>query len=348
MRTRTAAVVLVLVVSVAAGCGPSSTTTQKTAVETPPVATAPAPGGGKGRIETQRFASAALGVDKDYLVYLPAGYDADATTRFPVLYYLHGLTGDETNWTENGDLAGAADALGLRAIVVMPDGDDSFYTNAVGDYDYDKCLADGSGLFIPGQPKHKTCVRHRAYETYVIEDLIKEVDGRYRTIATRDGRAIAGLSMGGFGALKLALKHKDLFAAAASHSGVDSLIYRGPHPYVAGKVELMKPTALIKGAGMMGAWFATIFGTDDANWLANDPTTLIASLAPGELGLYLDCGTEDEFKLDGGAHYLHELLTAKRIPVELYIGPGAHNFEFWKARLPHSLAFLAAHVAAPK
>src|SRR5688572_32139949 len=206
MRTRTAA--LVLLVLAAAACGPSSTATQKTAVETPPVTAAPA-AGGKGRVETQRFASKALGVDKDYLVYLPAGYDADATTRYPVLYYLHGLTGDETNWTDKGDLAGAADALGLRAIVVMPDGDDSFYTNAVADYDYDKCLADGGGLFVPGQPKHRTCVRHRAYETYMVEDLIQEIDGRYRTIAARDGRAIAGLSMGGFGALKLALKHKD-------------------------------------------------------------------------------------------------------------------------------------------
>src|SRR5690242_14241104 len=98
------------------GCGSSPSTTQKTTTENPATAGGPAaPGTGKGRVETHAFSSAALGVDKDYVVYLPAGYDADTTTRYPVFYYLNGLTGDETNWTEAGGLGDAADAMKLRA-----------------------------------------------------------------------------------------------------------------------------------------------------------------------------------------------------------------------------------------
>ncbi|HEX5059243.1 MAG TPA: alpha/beta hydrolase-fold protein, partial [Kofleriaceae bacterium] len=193
----------------------------------------------KGRVETKRFKSAALGVEKKYLVYLPAGYDS-ATTRYPVFYYLHGLGGNETNWVEGGKLDEAADGLGLQAIVVMPDGDDSFYVDGLAKVDYDACMKDGTGLFIPQkQNKRDTCVRARKYETYITKDLIGHIDATYRTIAKREARAIAGLSMGGFGALMLSMRHQDLFAAAASHSGVDSLIYMGPFPYVAGKIEQM-------------------------------------------------------------------------------------------------------------
>ena len=312
----------------------------------PTAAPSPSPAN-TGTVRTEKFASAALGVDKQYLVYLPTGYDAQPQARWPVFYYLHGLMGDETNWVKLGHLDAAAGALGLQAIVVMPDGDDGFYANAVTGIDYDQCMETGAGLFLPDQQPHRTtCVRKRDYETYIVKDLIAEVDRRFRTIATREGRAIAGLSMGGFGALELAMRHPDLFAAAASHSGVDALLYAGPFPYRGGKVELVTDVKHWGATyGPIGTWIRGIFGDDLANWKQHDPASLVAALQPGALALYLDCGTEDGFMLNHGAAYLHDLLLARKIDHEFFLGPGEHDFSFWVARLPKSLAFLRDHTA---
>jgi S-formylglutathione hydrolase FrmB len=306
---------------------------------TPPAAT--------GQVVKQRFHSDALGVDKAVVVYLPAGYDAAGSKHWPVLYYLHGLAGDETNWVEHGKLDRAADELGLDAIVVMPDGDNGFYTDSDAKLDYDACVKDGTGLLIPTQPKLKTCVRSARYETYVTRDLIAWVDGEYRTIATRAGRGIAGLSMGGFGALKLALRHPDLFGAVASHSGIDALLYIAPDPYDKASVKLLDdPKLWGRGLAELGAWVRGIFGDDIATWRANDPATLVEHLAPGTLAIYLDAGTEDDFRLHLGMQYLHDRLLERKIAHEYYLGPGHHNFELWAARVPKSLAFLRAHVEA--
>jgi S-formylglutathione hydrolase FrmB len=281
------------------------------------------------------------------VVYLPAGYDAAPAKRWPVFYFLHGLGGDETNWVSGGKLAEAADAMKLGAIVVMPDGDNGFYTDSATPTDLAACLADGTGLLDPRAPRKTTCVREPRYETYITKDLVDWVDATYRTIATRNGRAIAGLSMGGFGALQLAMRHQDVFAAAASHSGIDALLYAGPFPYVAGQVKLETDAAAWGGKlGPFGAWMRGIFGPDIASWRAHDPASLVDTLPPGALALYLDVGTEDEFALHNGAQYLHDLLTAKHIEHSWYIGPGHHDFTFWATRLPHSLAFLRDHVAA--
>jgi S-formylglutathione hydrolase FrmB len=314
-------------------------------------APAPAPAvTAKGRVVNDHFASAALGVDKDVVVYLPAGYDAAPDRRWPVFYYLHGLGGDETNWTQRGKLDETADQVGVAAIIVMPDGDDSFYADArAADVDYDKCLADGTGLLSPERPsKRKQCVRKRLYETYITRDLVAWVDRTYRTIAKREGRGIAGLSMGGFGALELGMRHPELFAAAASHSGVDAVLYHGPDPYAKGRVVLLEdPTQWGGSLGPFGRWVRDIFGPELANWKAHDPAALAAQLVPGHPAIYLDCGTEDEFRLHNGMQYLHDLLVDRKIDHEYYLGPGHHDFGFWGARLPNSLAFLRAHTAPP-
>ncbi|HEU0029625.1 MAG TPA: alpha/beta hydrolase family protein [Kofleriaceae bacterium] len=314
----------------------------------PPVAARPA-APAKGTVVTTSFRSDALGVDKDVVVYLPAGYDANPTKRWPVIYYLHGLTGDETNWTKLGKLDEAADALGLGAIIVMPDGDNSFYVDASATPDYAACMKDGSGLFIPTQPKAKTCVRAARYETYVVRDLVGWVDRTYRTIPAREARGIAGLSMGGYGALVLGMRHPDAFAVVASHSGVDALLYGGPYPYEQGKVTLITdPKLWARALPELAAWMRGIYGDDLATWQAHDPAVLARQLAPGKLALYLDCGTEDDFKLDNGMRYLHDELVERGIEHEYYLGPGRHNFTFWKERVPHSLAFFQKHLEAAR
>jgi S-formylglutathione hydrolase FrmB len=315
-----------------------------------PAPEAPAGPPTASRVAHEHFHSAALGVDKQVVVYLPRGYDGQPGRHWPVFYYLHGLGGDETNWVDDGKLDTTADQLGLEAIVVMPDGDDGFYVDSSSKIDYDKCMADGTGLFVPArEPKNTTCVRARNYETYIAKDLVGWVDATYHTIPKREARAIAGLSMGGFGAMELAMRHPDEFSAAASHSGAIALLYRGPRPFAPGKTELASDVSHWgESAGPIGAWIQEQLGSDIASWKAHDVVELAAKLPPGKIALYFDCGTEDDFNLQDNVQYVHEALTARHIEHQFFLGPGKHNFVFWAARLPNSLTFLRDHTAKPQ
>ncbi len=330
----------VLVAALLAACSSGSP-----APSTPPPAAPVAPAAA-GTLVTEHVESAALGVTKSVVVYLPAGYAADSTRRWPVYYFLHGLGGDETSWTKHGDLDKVADTVGVQAIIVMPDGDNSFYTDSATPMDYDACLRDGTGLFMPSQPPKETCVKTPNYEAWITKDLVAWTDATYRTIAKRESRALAGFSMGGFGALQLALRHKDRFATAVSHSGIDALLYMGPFPYAGVDKAQLVPLIPAEVGDPMVKWLKAVFGGDIANWRAHDPATLVADLQPGQLALYMDCGTEDVFHLNNGMQYLHDLLLAKHIDHAYFVGPGRHDFSFWTPRLPESLKFLAAHVAA--
>lgn len=338
---------LALAALIGAACGRSSSPAPSPGSGTAPPAATPAAtataAGAKGTVVERTFQAPSLGVDKRYLVYLPAGYEGGAR-RYPVVYMLHGLGGNERNWTEHGDLHDAADALGLQAIVVMPDGDASFYAN------WTATPASCTGNPFSRKERAATyCVKTAAYEDYVTRDLIAHVDATYRTIADRSARGIGGLSMGGFGALQLAMRHRDLFAAAASHSGVDSLFYAGPFPYEAGKVKTVDDvTTWGRDMEPFGGFVRGIFGPDVARWREHDPVTLAQSLAPGDLALYLDCGTEDGFELHHGAQYLHDTLRARGVDHVWYLGPGRHDFSFWAERIDDSLGFFANALAAAR
>jgi putative tributyrin esterase len=306
----------------------------------------PEPPPSPGTMLTERFHSEALGVDKTFLVWLPPGYK-ESTERFPVVYLLHGLGGNETNWSKLG-VAEAAEQVGLRALIVMPDGDDGFYVDWPGPVDHDACLK-SKRPFGEAADMATYCVKTPRYEAYIVGDLVKHVDATYRTVAERRGRAIAGLSMGGYGALYLGLAHRDQFVAAASHAGVASLLYRGPHPYRKGAEELSTdPKPFLAQAGQFGALFRAVLGEDIANWRAHDPGTLVASLKDGELALYIDAGTEDEFQLDDHNQYLHDLLTAAGITHSwTLIEGGRHDKTFWTSRIDDSLAFIKAAFSQP-
>ncbi len=350
---------LLLIVAVAAACGTKNAAPAASGGEAAPAETsapgapaapatpaAPAAPVAKGTVATHSFSSAALGVVKAYVVYLPAGYaDADsAAKRYPVVYLLHGIGGDETNWNDYGKLAAAADALGLRAIVVMPDGDSGFYVNGALPVDFDGCMNKQRGHFGRVREPKTFCVKAPRYEDYVTKDLIGHIDATYRTVPERRARAVSGLSMGGFGALVLAMRHPDLFVSTASHSGVDALLYEGPYPYDAKKVVLVEDAKKwgAKSDGF-GAWIRSVFGGDIANWRAHDPALLAAKLTPGALAIYLDVGTADDFGLNAGAEYLHDVLTKRGIEhAWTLVEGGRHNFSLWSQRIDDSLAFHAA------
>lgn len=339
--------ILLLVLGCGSGTASQSTTDTKSdeAVATSPVATGPAiQAPVAGSLTTETFHSDALGVDKSYLLYLPASY-ADSETRYPVVYMLHGLGGDEDDWSKMG-LVSAADAMGLQAIVVMLDGDDSFYANSKTPADYETCLKTPRA-FGRASSLETYCVHESRYEDYVATDMVGHVDSAYRTIPKREARAIGGLSMGGYGALMLGMRHKDVFSSVASHSGVTALLYKGPFPYQEGKTLLADdPAEVTRGIGPIGNLLAEIFGDEVGHWREHDPVTLAQSLENGELAVYIDCGTEDEFRLQNGAAYLHEVLASRGVAHDFTLLPGGHNARFWADRIDDSLAFHSQHFAS--
>jgi S-formylglutathione hydrolase FrmB len=261
----------------------------------------PAPTPELPTLSTGKFHSASLGEDRAYTVLLPVGYDPGGPRRYPVLYLLHGKSGDHTDWSKRTALREAVGNAPL--IVVMPDGDDGWYVD----------WADGV---------------HR-YDGQVVRDLVPHVDGAYRTLAVREGRAIAGLSMGGYGALKIALAHPDLFVSAASLSGAVRFPREG--------------------------WDdgPKVFGTGPrSERLRADNDVLELALAlrrtrPGWSGpaLFLDCGTED-FLYDANAR-LRAFLREVDVPYEYHEEPGGHSWEYWGARLLDVLRFTLGRLAKP-
>ena len=148
------------------------------------------------RLHELTFETTALPEPTHVRILLPKGYDSRPGTRWPVLYLLHGAVDDYESWTTKGDAEAISAELG--GIVVMPDSGPS------GGY------VDWYDDVRPPNPK---------WETYHIKQLLPWIDGHYRTAGTRAQRAVAGLSMGGFGAMSYAARHPDLFASATSLSG---------------------------------------------------------------------------------------------------------------------------------
>jgi S-formylglutathione hydrolase FrmB len=211
-----------------------------------------------------------------------------------VLYLLHGLTGAYNDWADRTRVL--EHLAGLDLIVVMPDANDSWYTNAGSD----------------------------KYEDYVAVDLVKEVDARFRTLSAVHGRAIAGLSMGGYGAIKIALHHPRLFLVAGSFSGAFEVL-RDDKPG-----RWMSDPAL----------FERLFGPPGSpGRQENDVYKLVSKANAQALPyLYLDCGTEDG--LLQGNRDLVALLQQRQIVYEYHESPGAHTWDYWDRRLPELLRVL--------
>ena len=239
-----------------------------------------------------------------YRVLLPQGYGA-SLRRYPVLYLLHGLTGDYKDWTTRTNVAEYSRTLPL--IIVMPDGENSWYTNA----------ADGSAKF----------------EDYVANELPADVVQKYRTINSRYGRAIAGLSMGGFGALKLALKRPAQFSVGGSFSGAFGVARQGELEARLGTVE--------------GDRLGRIFGPADSQTRKeNDVFAMSAALRPaGAPYIYIDCGTADE--LIASNRQVVEALAKSGAPYEYHEVPGGHTWDYWDRRIREFLPLLMKKLSNP-
>lgn len=304
----------------------------------------------RGKVDTLTFWSQALGTRKRALVWLPPSYGTEPARRYPSVYYLHGMWGSEIDWTSQGRLDITLDSMvaaGLpEMIVVMPDGDDGWYSTWNRLLDISVCKA--SFKPRPGDDTEATyCVPWPHYDDYIAHDLVSTIDARYRTVAARAQRAIAGLSMGGFGALSMALQYPDVFRAAASHSGVVSPMYNGAHPF-AGTPSYAATDSAIKASWGDRFWplVGPVFGNDIAGWQARDPFRRVQQLLATNPSLvpaiFLDCGTEDGLVDQNRA--LRAELTRVGHPPQYAEWPGQHDWPYWRVHARESLAWLAQQV----
>jgi putative tributyrin esterase len=307
------------------------------------LAASPAAAQRRGRVTVDYFRSAALGVRKDYLIYLPPSYATDQLRRFPVAYYLHGAFGSEDDWVQKGGLDVVMDSLiasGMpEMIVVMPDGDDGFYTDWAPRYNRKLC-PQRTDL---REPAERYCVRDPSYDAYIARDLVRNIDATYRTLSDARHRGIAGLSMGGFGALALAAEYPDLWAAAASHSGAVELLAESVDT-VAGTVGY---AARPDTTGALWGVLGPVFGTDTTGWWTRDPAGRIRRMKAEDRArlpaLYADVGTEDGLLTANRAFRLD--LARLGVPLDYHEYPGAHTWPYWRAHLPQSLLWLSRHFA---
>jgi S-formylglutathione hydrolase FrmB len=240
-----------------------------------------------------------------YCVLLPPSYDADKTRRFPVLYYLHGLGDNEQMFLRSGGWSLIQDLWERQAlgefVIVTPAAGVTFYLNS----------RDG---------------RYR-YEDFLLREFLPLIESRYRIRATRASRGIAGISMGGYGALRLAFRRPDLFGSVATHSA--AIVAELP--------------AINTGGNARGALrlFGNVFGSpvDRQFWDRNDPVTIARTAALSGLKIYFDCGSQDEYGFDTGAQALHNILMSRKVTHEFHLYPGGHSWLYFAEHLPASLAF---------
>lgn len=298
-------------------------------------------------MRTDTIWAQSLGVRKALTVYLPPSYGT-GSTRYPLLVYLHGRGGNERDWVNAGQLPRIVDSLvaaGMpEAIVAMPDGDDGWYTTWASLPDA-ACAADT----VRKEPARSYCVPWPHYDDYIARDVVQHVDSAYRTLADRAHRGVAGLSMGGYGAITLALAYPDVFAAAASHSGVLSPRLRiGATPTDSGRYA-RTVDEFAKGVRHLWPSLRAVFGTDTIAWRGRDPRVMAERLAvrvsAGEArwpALRFDVGVDDTWMPQN--RDLDASLTALGVKHEYAEYPGAHTWTYWRTHLAESMRFLLGAV----
>src|SRR4051812_16024101 len=276
-----------------------------------------------------------LNFPADVRVLLPADYAQHPKQRYPVLYLLHGSFDDAPSWTAKGN----AEKLtaGLALIVVMPA---TTGTGKAGGWASD-WVNEGRG----GPPK---------WETFTIKQLIPWIQARYRTRANRAGRAVAGLSMGGFSSMSYAVRHPDLFSAASSYSGAVDTNNLEVQPVIEGE------TVADGGTTPDAIWGPR--ATSEIVWRAHNPWDLAANLqnmvlairtGNGQHGPYDDSSPTSD-PIESGVHdmsvSLHQRLDALHIAhVWDDYGPGPHSWPYWQRALERAPPrFMAAFAHPPK
>jgi S-formylglutathione hydrolase FrmB len=246
------------------------------------------------------FRSAALNRTMRYRVVLPAVVFGE--DKLPTLYLLHGGGGGFRDWSNYSNVAGYA---GKGFILVMPEGDESYYMNAA------------------ERPQDR-------YEDYIVHDLIADVESKFPVSSTRSMRAIAGVSMGGFGAVKLALGHTDLFVFAA---GISPAIDVPSRPFSVKRISQWRHHSSI-----FGDWGSRTRHDDD-------PFVLARKVDPSGIPyLFLTCG-DKEGLLPANRNFA-ALLGERHFQYEFHVVKGGHDWNQWNAEIPGLFQSLMGHIGS--
>jgi putative tributyrin esterase len=255
------------------------------------------------RFEVVQLKSNLIGKVLPYGVVLPPGYGL-ITSRgihYPVLYLLHGWSGNYNSWTKQTSLMQYA--AEYQMIIITPEGGNSWYTDSA---------------TVPSDQ----------YEAYVMRELVPDVDNRFRTIADRRGRSIAGVSMGGYGALKFGFKYPEKFSLAASMSGA------------------LDATSRTDDASIM----QTFGGPDSPARRTNDLTRLAREFPADRQALlpyfYLDCATDDPWLASN--RDFSGVLLERKIVHEYRQLPGNHLWTYWDRQVREVMRISAERMVAAK
>jgi len=266
-----------------------------------------APARAAGRAECSSMPSAILHGPVPYCVLLPPSYDADKARRYPVLYFLHGIGENEQVLLDSGAWDLIQDLWDQKRlgefVIAAPAGDRTFFINS-----------------------ENGKVR---YQDFLMREFLPYIEKRYRIEPGRRSRGVAGISMGGYGALHLALLYPESFGAVSANS-----------PALIAKLPQFTPTPGETNilAMMLGSAFGVPFNR--AFWERNNPFTIVRERPrPTGLKIYFDCGTEDAYGFNVGAQAFHQLLDSRHIPNEFHLYPGGHDWTYFAQHFPASLEF---------
>ncbi|MBZ5681149.1 MAG: esterase family protein [Acidobacteriia bacterium] len=266
----------------------------------------------QSRIDCNALNSKILKQVAHYCVYLPEGYDTAAKAagkRYPVLYFLHGLGDNERTlfnsggWTLLDDLR-RQHKMG-DFLIVAPEGRHSFYINS----------ADGS-------------VR---YNDFFLREFIPHIERQYRIRAGRNNRAISGISMGGYGALRFAFAHPEMFSAVGAQSA--ALITATP-----GELD-----AAEHSGAPLARVLSPVFGSpiNASHWNENSPFVLAKRNVAGvrKLAIYFNCGKDDNYGFENGAAALHNLLQKESVEHEYHLYAGDHSLPYFLSHFAEVMEF---------
>ena len=258
---------------------------------------------GSSSLRDATFHSGSLGRDMRYRVILPAGYDTSGK-RYPTLFLLHGLYGDFTNWSTRTNLV--SDVRDMDLIIAMPDAGNSWYVNSASNPD-DK------------------------FEDYIVKDFVEQIDAHYRTIPEGYARAIAGLSMGGYAAVKFSLKYPQLFSHVGGISAALDASADLDERHVDFREGLRK-----------------VFGEPGNPVRAQNDVFLLLSHANVKKlpQYYLDCGSDDMFF--GVNRKFAARLQELGISYEFHEMPGDHNWKYWDSAMERFLSALSKTSFLPR
>lgn len=263
----------------------------------------------QGRIDCSAFSSKILHRDVRYCVMLPSSYEKELAKKYPVLYFLHGLGENEQTLIQSGGW-GLIDDLRQQHkvgdfLMVAPDGRGSFFINS----------ADGQDR----------------YSDFFLSEFLPYIETHYRVIRDRNDRGVTGLSMGGYGALRIAFAHPDLFGSVSAQSA--ALITETPQQL----------NADARSAGPMGRLLGGVFGNpvNVAHWQQNNPFDLARKnqIQIKTQAIYLNCGQEDDFGFEDGAARMHKQLLAEGIRHEFHLYPGGHTADYFLSHMGETIEF---------